>query len=165
MSLSHDFMLTYSDQKVKGSVRFNKGVISNDVTVNGLVDKVNVTELTETRFSLQQNDTIYGQLYFNDTQFSKVIVFPQNATINGIDVSEELIDINKDEEIQGKKIFNQVFVRQDLNGTTGIVNGVNLRETNQKALRSESNTVQLLEMDQLFTNNLTIKGIYCNIYF
>ena len=165
MSLSHDFMLTYSDQKVKGSMRFNKGVISNDVTVNGLVDKVNVTELTETRFSLQQNDTIYGQLYFNDTQFSKVIVFPQNATINGIDVSEELIDINKDEEIQGKKIFNQVFVRQDLNGTTGIVNGVNLREINQKALRSESNTVQLLEMDQLFTNNLTIKGIYCNIYF
>ena len=165
MSLQNHFMLTYSDQKVNGSMRFGKGVISNDITVNGLVDKVNVTELKETRFSLQQNDTVYGQLHFNDTQFSKQVVFPQNATINSIDVSEELIDINKDEEIQGKKIFNEVLVRQDLNGTTGIVNGVNLREINQKALRNESSTVQLLEMDQLFTNNLTIRGTYFNIYF
>ena len=165
MSLPNDFMLTYSDQKVNGSMTFNKGVISNDVTVHGLVDKVNVTEIKETRFSLQQNDTIYGKLHFNDTQFSKQVVFPQNATINGIDISEELIDINKTEEIQGKKIFSQVLVRQNLNGTTGIINGVNLREIDQKALRNESSTVQLLKMDQLFTNNLTIRGTYFSLLY
>ena len=87
-------------------------------------------------------------------------MLPNSSTVNGLDISEQLISTTSDSEVFGVKTFNWTHVVGDLQVSTGVVNNINVTEMELKSLKKSSAYVQEVMSDQMFQRNLIIKGSY-----
>lgn len=164
--INEDFMLTSNDQTISGYKTFMGQMAGNKVYVTGKVDTINdIQDVYKKRFSLTANQTITSTIKFNDVVMQKEMKFPNNSTINNIDISEELIDASSNSVINGWKRFDGVTIRGNLSTETGIVNNVNLTSINENALFKKGRGVQYMKVDQIFQKNLTIEGKRCQNIF
>ena len=85
-------------------------------------------------------------------------MLPNSSTVNGLDISEQLISTTSDSEVFGVKTFNWTHVVGDLQVSTGVVNNINVTEMELKSLKKSSAYVQEVMSDQMFQHNLIIKG-------
>ncbi|XP_047129042.1 uncharacterized protein LOC100199482 isoform X1 [Hydra vulgaris] len=157
-NLATDFMTTYGNQNVDGYKVFINFTISGNLNLSGLIDGVNISYLDSNRVTLSGNQFIFGEKKFSYVKSNKDIEFPNNATVNNLDISVDLILRYNNSLIDGNKFFTDVYVNGDLSTISGIINGVNIIEMKQQALMLNSDKAQWISGNQLFFEALNILG-------
>ncbi|XP_065649576.1 uncharacterized protein LOC100199482 isoform X2 [Hydra vulgaris] len=157
-NLTTDFMTTYGNQNVDGYKVFINFTISGNLNLSGLIDGVNISYLDSNRVTLRGNQLIFGEKKFSNVKSNKDIEFPNNATVNDLDISVDLVLRYNNGFVDGNKFFTDVYVNGDLSTISGIINGVNIIEMKQQALMLNSDKAQWISGNQLFFEALNILG-------
>ena len=158
INLTKDMLMTFGEQNVHGYKVFSNFTTSGNLNLSGFIDGINVNSLEANRVTLNGNQQVFGEKVFLTVTAKKDILFPKNATINNIDASVDLILRKEKGAISGNKSFTDVYVAGNLNTTSGVVNGVNIKEMENQAFMVKSENVQLISADQVFFETLTISG-------
>ena len=165
VDLSSDVMLTSGDQRSTGVKEFKNMVVNGSIEIDGKVDGVDISEFAKSRVTLSTNQTIYGEKTFEaDVTVAGDIDVSAGATVNGIDISEEVLLVDDDPlVVKGRKRFTQdMTISGDLK-VTGWIAGLNVSEMDSKIVRTDD--VKELRGKTTFVKNLTVIGnITCRGY-
>ena len=154
-----DVMTKSGRQLVTGYKQFQELVVDGDVAISGTADGVDLSEFSKSRVTLSTNQVVEGIKRFtsNITVLGN-IDFTDNATVNGVDLSEELVLTDKPSTVSGKKVFTRnVMVLNNMN-VSGLVNGVDLRALDRDALKVSGD--RNLTGFNVFRENFTVLGMY-----
>lgn len=99
------YMRTHGDELISGNKTFQNVVFMKNVNMTGYIDGLNISELEENRVTLRGTQAVRN-IRFKTVELSEDMNFPNQATINGIDVSEELVPVNGPSTISGVKVNN-----------------------------------------------------------
>ncbi|XP_078676138.1 uncharacterized protein LOC144913374 [Branchiostoma floridae x Branchiostoma belcheri] len=130
--LSEEVVTLTGDHHIDGIKTFSGGLLMEDVTVEGMVDGVNLRELQENVVTLTTDQVITGPYTFqsgvNITGNLQV-----SGEVAGVDLSELAedviyVDYPDVQEVEGQKIFSEdVNVTEELT-VTGTINGFDMEE-------------------------------------
>jgi len=151
-----EYMTTFSDQVISGLKTFKQAVLKN-LNVTGLVDGFNLSDINQNRVTLSGKQELHN-LTFHTVELFEDMNFPNFSTINNIDVSEELVPVDKPSSISGTKTFNSTYIRGNLEVYSGMVNGINLTQLEMNTIKLNSTSKQYISADQLFEKDLIILG-------
>lgn len=158
VDIPSDVLLTSGDQFITGKKSFKNLAAKSNINVTGKVDGVDLSEFAKTVVTLSTNQTISGQKSFiSDFTIQGNVELPNNGTVNGIDVSEQVLMTDGPVFITGEKTFTtELAVTGDLN-VTGLVNGIDVEKLNRDIARV--NGKQQLIGKNTFYKDLTVRGM------
>ena len=158
VDIPSDVLLTSGDQIITGKKSFKNLAAKSNMNVTGKVDGVDLSEFAKTIVTLSTNQTISGQKSFHSgVSAQRNVELPINGTVNGIDVSEEVLMTDGPIFIAGKKTFTTgLAINGDLN-VTGLVNGIDVEKLNRDIVRK--NGKQQLTGNNTFYQELLVGGM------
>ena len=149
---SQNVVTLTDNQTINGRISFVSDVImAGNLKVDGLVSKVNISKLAEEAFYKNGRQTISGKVRLSYmTVLGEVKV---DGKINDIDLSEEVVTLSGDEYMKEKLFIEDLKIGGNL-FLTGLVDGVNLTNLNEDAVRL--NGLQMINAKKIFIDDLSI---------
>eukprot|EP00794_Sanderia_malayensis_P005492 gene5492-6177_t len=158
INVTRDIVTKKDDQVIIGYKEFENLNANKSIEVTGTVDGVDLSEFAKSRVTLSTNQNITGIKQFESrVKILGDLNMVNNAKINNIDVSKDLILLNKPSLISGKKTFKStITVVKDMN-ITGLINGINLKKL-EKEIASLNHDKKVYGGMNTFMKNLKVSG-------
>ncbi|GFU45072.1 uncharacterized protein NPIL_25371 [Nephila pilipes] len=127
LDIPEDIVTLSKDEEIFGNLYFAEGIsVEGDITVHGLVDGVNITDLVKQAMKLNESNTFKEATFLGPVAITGSLSV--GGTVNGIDLDDIVDDIVfKDEEdivIESEKFFKKV--KADTVNLESMINGYNI---------------------------------------
>ena len=144
VKFSTDLMNRYDDQEIKSAKNFSAVIVEDkqvtayeDILVATTIDDVDLSELDLSAMTITRNETATGEKCFARKDYNNSVNY-----INGIDLSalaNDIVTVNTEQTISSSKIFETIFMQQNLN-TTSVIDGVDVSELFEDTVKREENS-------------------------
>ena len=160
VKFSTDLMKRYVDQEITSAKNFLAVIVEDkhvtaykDILVATTIDDVDLSELDLSAMTISKNETATGEKCFARKDYNKSVNY-----INGIDLSalaNDIVTVNTEQTISSSKIFETIFLQQQLNTTT-VIDGVDVSELFEDTVKREENSA--ISGYTMLKGNINIDG-------
>ncbi|KAG1655562.1 hypothetical protein GQR58_024443 [Nymphon striatum] len=140
--LPTDFVDLTSNQNISGYKTFTNVKFLNHLNLSGLIDGVNITNLVKSVVTLSTDQNITSHITFTGgIIIAGDLIVSVNRTIDGVDVSDDLVHRNGSSQyITGKKIVQNLTFENELDITKRLI----------------SDDIDGVDISKLFENRVTL---------